>query len=152
MLLCTARAGGQCFVRMLGLDFGTRRVGAAISDPRGKVATPLEVYERRDRESDARHYRQLVSEHEVERIVVGLPLSTGGEEGTSAALVREWGAWLAATTGLPVAYHDERYTSLEAEDILRTADIRHPKRRAKRDMIAAQVMLQSFLDAGEPEP
>lgn len=133
-------------MRVLGLDFGTRRVGAAISDHRGKIATPLEVYERRDRARDGGHFQQLVKEHEIEGIVVGLPLHTGGGEGTSAALAREWGQWLAEVTGLPVDYHDERYTSLEAEEILREAGIRHPKRRGKRDMLAAQVMLQSYLD------
>ncbi|MBV8265979.1 MAG: Holliday junction resolvase RuvX, partial [Planctomycetaceae bacterium] len=60
--------------RVLGLDFGTRRVGAAVSDPRRLIATPLEVYERRDPAQDARHYQTLVREHEVDRIVIGLPL------------------------------------------------------------------------------
>src|SRR5829696_6264360 len=81
--------------RVLGIDFGTRRIGAAISDPRRMIATPLEVYERRDAAQDARHYRALAIEHEVDLAVVGLPLHTGGREGTSAGLARSWGVWLA---------------------------------------------------------
>jgi putative Holliday junction resolvase len=136
--------------RVLGLDFGTRRVGAAVSDPRGVIATPLEVYERRDPAQDARHYQHLVREHEVERIVVGLPLHTGGREGTSASLARTWGGWLAGVTGLPVVYFDERYTTVEAEEALIAVGYKRQKRKGLRDMLAAQIFLQSYLDAGSP--
>jgi putative Holliday junction resolvase len=136
--------------RILGLDFGTRRVGAALSDPRGLIATPLEVYQRRDKVQDARHYQELVTEHEVDRIVVGLPLHTGGGEGTSAAQAREWGGWLGEVTGLPIVFHDERYTTVDAEDLLRAAGVRLARRAGKRDMLAAQILLQNYLDAGAP--
>jgi putative Holliday junction resolvase len=136
---------------LLGLDFGTRRVGAAVSDPRHVIATPLEVYERRDRAQDARHYRALVAEHEVDRVVIGLPLHTGGREGTSAALARDFGAWLAGETGLPVLYYDERYTTSEAEDRLISAGMKRSLRKGLRDMLAAQILLQNYLDAGAPE-
>src|SRR4051794_16701281 len=96
--------------RILGLDFGTKRVGAAVSDPRRMIATPLEVYERRDQVQDARHYRSVVDENEVDRIVIGLPVHLAGREGKSAALARNWGDWLASVTGLTVVYYDERYT------------------------------------------
>jgi putative Holliday junction resolvase len=137
--------------RVLGLDFGTRRVGAAVSDPRRSIATPLEVYERRDPVQDAAHYRTLVEEHEVDRIVIGLPLHTGGREGTSASLARTWGAWLAATTGRAVVFYDERYTTFEAEDTLIAAGLKRRKRKGLRDMLAAQILLQNYLDAGCPE-
>ena len=136
--------------RILGLDFGTRRVGAAISEPRGMIASPLEVYERRDPAQDARHYQQLVGEHEVDWIVIGLPLHTGGREGTSAALARTWGDWLAATTGRDVVYFDERYTTVEAEDTLLASGLKRQKRKGLRDMLAAQILLRNYLDAGSP--
>ena len=85
--------------RVLGLDFGTRRVGAAISDPRRQIASPLEVHDRRDAAGDARHYQELVREHEVDRIVIGLPLHTSGRTGTSALLARQFGAGLHTATG-----------------------------------------------------
>ena len=101
--------------RVLGLDFGTRRVGAALSDPRRMIATPLEVYERQAPSRDAAHYRKLVEEEGVDLLVVGLPLHTGGGEGDLARLAREFGAWLAGAIGRPVTYQDERYTSIEAD-------------------------------------
>jgi putative Holliday junction resolvase len=136
--------------RILGLDFGTRRVGAALSDPSGRIASPLEVYERRATIRDADHYRRLVEDEAVDRIVVGLPLHTSGREGESAALAREFGTWLGVVTGRTVSYHDERYTSHEAEDAMRATGMKSKDRRARRDMLAAQIMLQAFLDAGSP--
>jgi len=137
--------------RILGIDFGTRRVGAAVSDPRRKIATPLEVYERRDPTQDARHYRTLVEEHEVDRVVVGLPIHLAGREGASASLARTWGDWLATVTGLPVVYYDERYTTVDAEDSLIAAGLRRSKRKGLRDMLAARILLQNYLDDGCPE-
>jgi putative Holliday junction resolvase len=137
--------------RVLGLDFGTRRVGAAVSDPGRSIATPLEVYVRRDWSRDGAHYRNLIREHDVDRIVVGLPLHTGGGESESSTLARRWGAWLARETGLPVYFFDERYTTVDAEDVLRSAGLKLKDRRAKRDMLAARLLLQNFLDAGCPE-
>ena len=136
--------------RILGLDFGTRRVGAALSDPGRSIATPLEVYERKAPGRDADHYRAVVREHDVDRIVVGLPLHTGGGESESSAQARRWGAWLAGVTGLPIVFFDERYTSVDAEDVLRSAGIKLQKRKDKRDMLAARILLQNYLDAGCP--
>jgi putative Holliday junction resolvase len=136
--------------RVLGIDFGTRRLGAAVSDPRRKIATPLEVYERRDVVQDARHYRALVAEHDIDLIVIGLPLHTSGQEGTSARQARAWGSWLAKETALPVVYHDERYSTVDAEERLLAAGIKRQGRKARRDMLAAQIFLQAYLDAGCP--
>ncbi len=137
--------------RILALDFGLRRVGGAISDPGRVIASPLEIYERKNDELDARHYRELTQEHEVQRIVVGLPVHTSGREGQLALLARRWGSWLALATGLPVAYIDERYTSVEAENLMIQSGLRRQKRKHLRDKLAAQILLQSYLDAGCPE-
>jgi putative Holliday junction resolvase len=137
--------------RILGLDFGTKRVGMALSDPRRLIATPLGVYERTGPARDAAHFQKLVLDEEVDRIVVGLPLHTRGGESELAVLARRWGAWLAETTGLPVVYFDERYTSVDAEDLLRSGGLRLKDRKARRDMLAAQILLQNYLDAGCPE-
>jgi putative Holliday junction resolvase len=137
--------------RVLGLDFGTRRVGAALSDPRRSIATPLEVYARSTPARDAAHYRELVREEDIDRIVIGLPLHTGGGEGESATLARAWGAWLAEQINLPVVFYDERYTTVHAEDVLRSQGLRLKDRKARRDTLAAQILLQSYLDAGCPE-
>jgi putative transcription antitermination factor YqgF len=137
--------------RILGIDFGTKRVGLAVSDPRGLIATPLEVYLRRDAVQDARHFQYLVDEHEVERIVVGLPVHLDGREGASASLVRTFGAWLGRLTGLPVLYYDERFTTSDAEKSLIAAGLKRSKRKDLRDMLAARLLLQNYLDDGCPE-
>jgi putative Holliday junction resolvase len=137
--------------RILGLDFGTRRVGAAISDPGRSIAFPLEVYELRAQDADSRHYRELALENDVERIVVGLPLHTSGRESELASRARKFGQWLASITAIPVVYFDERYTTVEAERNLLAAGLTSKKRKALRDKLAAQIMLQSYLDAGCPE-
>lgn len=136
--------------RVLGLDFGTKRVGLAISDPRRSIATPLEVYDRRDRDRDSKYFRRIVGEHEVDQIVVGLPLHTGGNEGVSSRLARGWGRWLGEVTGLPVAFFDERYTTVEAEESMIAAGLKRHKRVGLRDMLAARLLLQNYLDAGCP--
>jgi putative Holliday junction resolvase len=137
--------------RILGLDYGTRRVGAALSDPGRTIAFPAEVYPLRSPEADARHYCELVRENEVERIVIGLPVHTSGREGQLAALTRRFGDWLATATGRPVVYFDERYTTVEAEQRLIDAGLNRQKRKALRDQLAAQIILQGYLDAGCPE-
>ena len=146
------RSEGVSFMTcILGLDFGTRRIGAAISDPGRTIAFPLELHERRGPDGDARHYRELVKENDVERIVVGLPLHTSGREGQLATAARTFGDWLAGVTERPVFYFDERYTTVEAEHRLLDAGLTRQKRKALRDKLAAQIMLQSYLDAGCPE-
>jgi putative Holliday junction resolvase len=115
------------------------------------IATPLEVYERRDPTQDARHYTQLVREQEIDRIVVGLPVHTSGREGELASKSRSWGGWLGSVTGLPVVYVDERYTSVEADNLMIESGLKRKKRKELRDKLAAQILLQGYLDAGCPD-
>ena len=136
--------------RVLGIDFGTRRVGLALSDPRRKTATPLEVYQRRDPFQDARHYREVVAEHDIDLIVVGLPVHASGQEGASSKSARAFGSWIGGETGRPVAFHDERFSTVDAEEKLIAAGIKRQGRKEKRDMLAAQILLQDFLDRGCP--
>ena len=136
--------------RVLGLDYGNKRVGAAVSDPRRKIATPLEVYERRDPVQDARHYLKLKDEHDIDLVVVGLPVHSTGEESKLSKLARAWGKWLAEQTGLTVTYYDERNTSKEAEEILMDVGMKWRERKTRRDMLAAQILLRKYLDAGCP--
>ncbi len=137
--------------RILGLDFGTRRIGIALSDPGRTMAFPVEVYELRGTEPDARFFRELVRENEIERIVVGLPLHTSGRESELAVRARNFGEWLTSVTGCSIVYFDERYTSVEAERSLIDAGLTRKQRNARRDKLAAQIMLQSYLDAGCPD-
>lgn len=137
--------------RILALDFGTKRVGAALSDPGRRIATPLEVFFRRSRDAEASHYRQLVKEHEIGRLVVGLPVLADGTERDSAGRARAWGERLAAAVGLPLVFFDERYTTTEAEELLRARGLKASRRRGLIDMMAALVLLEAYIDAGCPD-
>ena len=135
---------------LLGVDYGSVRVGLAISDPDRKFAFPLATYVRCDREQDAQYFRGVVTEHAVGHLVVGLPVHLHGGEGQKAAEARAFGTWLGEVTGLPVVFWDERFTSVEAEGHLLAAGLTDKQRKARRDRVAAQILLQSYLDAGCP--
>ncbi len=137
--------------RLLGVDYGTVRVGFAVSDADRKFAFPLTTYERRGRDADARFYRELVEKEAIVALVVGLPIHLSGVEGQKAVEARRFGAQLTQATGLPVVYADERFSTVEAESHLWNAGLTHKKRKARRDRVAAQVMLQAYLEAGCPD-
>ncbi|HEX5983447.1 MAG TPA: Holliday junction resolvase RuvX [Solirubrobacterales bacterium] len=122
-------------MRVLALDHGTVRIGCALSDPSGTLATPLPVIE----PPEARAVSELVDEHGVERVVVGLPLHLSGEEGSQAALARTFAHELEAMLSVPVETYDERLTS-------RMADAsRRGGASAARDSLAAAHLLESYL-------
>ena len=136
--------------RLLGVDYGAVRVGLAICDSERIIASPLATYERRDAERDAAYFRDLVKREEVAGLVVGLPVHLSGDEGEKAAEARAFGNWLAQATALPIVFWDERFTTREAEGHLKSAGLSHQRRKDRRDRVAAQILLQSYLDAGCP--
>ena len=143
-------------MRVLGLDHGERRIGVAVSDTTGTIATPHSVIDRRAGDvSEA--LRSVIEEYDVELIVVGLPLHLSGDEGASAQAARAFADTVAAATGLPVALQDERFTTVTAEEALIEGGVRREERRNVRDKVAAAVMLQGYLDSmrsddGERQP
>jgi len=130
-----------------GIDYGTVRIGVAISDPDRILASPLENYTRRDLQQDARHFEQLVAEHDVRLLVVGLPVHLSGLESQKSIEAREFGAWLTEVTGLEVVFYDERFTSSEAEQFLLAAEMTKKRRKKRLDMVAAQIMLSAYLES-----
>jgi putative Holliday junction resolvase len=133
--------------RLLGLDFGTKRLGIAISDMEQRLAGSLETHNRCGPQGDARRLQQIVAEQRVVGIVVGLPVHMSGDEGGKAGEARAFGAWVGEVTQLPVQFWDERFTTATAEARLMQGDLSPKKLKAKLDKVAAQVLLQSFLDA-----
>jgi putative Holliday junction resolvase len=138
--------------RLLGLDYGTQRVGIALSTPEQNLASPLENYTRFNPDADAAFLRELVNEYRIVGLVVGLPVHMSGDEGQKAGEAREYGKWAAAATGLPVTWWDERYTTLLAEEALISAGLSKKKRKQRLDKLAAQIMLQAFLDRRLAKP
>jgi putative Holliday junction resolvase len=132
------------------VDYGSVRVGLAVSDPQRKIASPLATYARKGREQDARYLKKLVEEEEIGQIILGLPVHLDGREGQKAAETRAFGKWLSEITGLSVLFWDERFTSVEAESFLLSAGLTNKRRKDRRDRVAAQILLQSYLDAGCP--
>src|SRR5262249_52160193 len=116
------------------------------SDAERKIASPLATYERHDRERDAAYFTKVVRDEAIEQIVVGLPMHTDGREGVKAEEARAFGKWLEEVTQLPVTYFDERFTTVQAEAILMSAGLTDKKRKARRDQLAAQIMLQAYLE------
>jgi putative Holliday junction resolvase len=135
---------------LLGVDYGTVRVGLAVSDPDCKLAFPLATYTRRNRAHDASYFRELVQQESIGQIIVGLPIHLDGREGAKAVEARTFGQWIGQLTGLPVVFWDERFTTVEAEAHLWSAGLTHKRRKDRRDRVAAQILLQSYLDAGCP--
>ncbi len=139
-------------MRALGLDLGSKRIGVAVSDSDGRVATPIEVvYRSGNRQAEHRDLADLAEEWEVETVVVGIPYSLDGSTGPMAqamvAEATELARMLGARPGVPVETYDERLTTVTAERTLREQDLRAPQRRKVVDMVAAAVMLQGWLDA-----
>jgi putative holliday junction resolvase len=132
--------------RVAGIDYGTVRIGISISDPGRSIASPLETYVRRNAELDAQRFRLLVEEEGVTLFVVGLPVHLDGNESAKSIEARQFGQWLAQITGVQVDYFDERFTSLEAENLLLDADFTNKRRKKLIDKIAAQIMLSAFLE------
>lgn len=129
--------------RVLGLDYGRKRVGVAISDELRIAAHALEVLPRVEALD---RIVALVEEYAVSEIVVGLPTTLAGSEGHSARAARYFGAEIEAATGLSVTWVDERFSSNTAERVMLEAGVRRRSRRQTLDKVAATVILQSFLD------
>ena len=133
--------------KLAGIDYGTVRIGIAICDPGQSIASPYENYTRRDTSLDAQYFRDLVAEESIVGFVVGLPIHLSGDESQKSLEARQFGKWLQEQTELPVAYNDERYTSVDAEAHLMAAQLTKKRRKARLDMLAAQMILRSFIES-----
>jgi putative Holliday junction resolvase len=133
--------------RVLAIDYGTVRLGLAISDARQQFASPYANYTRVNSDRDLRYLRRVLQEEQVAQIVVGLPIHLDGRESQKSAEARQFAAWLQGETGIAVALHDERFTSVEAESHLLAARLTKKRRKARLDMLAAQLLLTAYLES-----
>ncbi len=151
-----ASAAAGTPLRALGIDFGERRIGLAISDAEGRWALPLTTIERRTDRRAAHRIADLARQEEVGLLVLGEPLGPDGKAGDAALRVRRFGDRLTRITGLPIRWIDETLTTVEATERLHAAGLEHPGRRpgtagsrsdsGRRDAVAAQILLQEALD------
>lgn len=144
------RANGGCAeviaLRVMALDVGDRRIGVALSDPEGILASTLSVIKRTNREADLTKVADLAAQHEVGAIVVGLPTRLDGTIGEQAAKVQSLARELARKVSQPIVFWDERLTTAAAERMMIDAGFRRQKRKERIDAAAAALILQGYLD------
>ncbi len=134
-------------VRILSLDVGDRRIGVALSDPSRKIAQGLKVYTRRSRPQDVEEMRDLVRECHASLIVVGLPKNLDGSVGPRAKEIMQFAEEIKAVAGVAIDFWDERFSTDEANRIFDMASVNRKKRKGSIDVMAAQIILQGYLDA-----
>ncbi len=128
-------------MRCLGIDYGRRRIGLALSDPTLLIASPLVIIENRGIKKTVLQILDIIKKHDVHQIVVGLPLHANGDESEMSREARQFGEVFTAL-GYPVEFVDERYTSFEAESIIGN----NPQSKKLIDKVAASIILQIYLD------
>lgn len=133
--------------RLAGIDYGTVRIGVSICDPSQTFSSPFENYDRRTESLDGLYFESLVKEESLVGFVVGLPLHLSGDESEKSLEARAFGAWLRKLTGLPIVFQDERFTSSAAEETLLAANLTKKRRKARMDMLAAQLILKGYIDS-----
>ncbi|MGN6387545.1 MAG: Holliday junction resolvase RuvX [Verrucomicrobiota bacterium] len=134
-------------MRILAIDHGTKRMGIAVSDPSATVATPLEYIPAEPFKNFLVRLKELISEREIDLILVGMPRNMDGSYGPAAAKVKEFVAVLKETIAMPIKTWDERLTSAQANRFLLQADVSRKDRKEKVDKAAAAILLQSYLDS-----
>ena len=138
--------------RVLALDFGKKRIGLAVSDELGVTAQGIETLHRTRVRDDLDALARLVQDYRVALILVGLPLHMSGDESRQAEYTREFSERLHHRTGIPVHFWDERWTSRQAERVLRDSGIGIDKRAAALDRLSAVILLESYLDSLHQNP
>lgn len=130
----------------MGIDYGDKRIGVALSDLLCIISSPYEVFINKGEEESLKHLNKIIKENDVDEIAMGLPLNMDGSEGERARLHREFGQKLSDFSGVTVHFVDERLTSAEAEEILISSGVRREKRKELIDKLSAQIILQTFID------
>ena len=138
-------------MRALALDIGEKRIGIAVSDPSGRLASPVCVLPAAEVLANAPAWRRVLEDWEPDLIVCGRPLTMGGEVGPQAEALEARAREIAARCALPLEFSDERLSSAEAKRILHEQGLSEKEMRGKVDMIAASIFLQSWLDARQTE-
>lgn len=133
--------------RILALDFGKKRIGLAISDPMGVVVRGLETFERTRVRDDIQSLAEIARREQADLLLFGDPLHLDGSRGKASGNVREFAEKLKRVSGIPVAFFDERLTTVEAEEALRQRGVPFEQRRRRIDQMAAIILLQSYLEA-----
>ncbi|HOJ70504.1 MAG TPA: Holliday junction resolvase RuvX [Syntrophorhabdaceae bacterium] len=134
-------------MRILCLDVGDKKIGMSLSDPTMSIAQGLKVYRRVSLKEDIKELKKVMDEYDVSELVVGLPKDLNGSIGKRAQGVIDFVDAIKTNTSIPVVLWDERFSTNEAHRVFDMASVRHMKRKPLIDMMAAQIILQGYLDA-----
>lgn len=133
--------------RLVGIDYGSVRIGVAICDPSQRFVNPVETYTRRNEKLDSQYFRELAATQRLVGWVIGLPINCDGTESQKSKEVREFAVWLSKVTGLPSALYDERFSSREARQLMLETGWGPKKKKKNVDRLAAHIILTHFLDS-----
>lgn len=133
--------------RIVGVDYGTVRIGLAITDLNQTIASPLNVYQRRNERLDEKFFKELVELENVSGFVVGLPIHLSGDPSAKSEEALRFGQWLEICTGVIVTWFDERFTTAFAREALNKSGLSGKKRKERLDKLAAQMLLSAYLEA-----
>lgn len=134
-------------MRILGVDFGDKNIGLAVSDKLLITAQALGSYRVKNEEEDKKYFKDLVSKYEIEEIVIGLPLRMDGTPGTRVQKTQKFASWLENVLKLPIVFWDERLTTKQAIDILNQQKISGKKKKKLKDQISAAIILSVYLES-----
>jgi putative Holliday junction resolvase len=137
-------------MRLLGIDYGMKHIGIALSDPQEIMAIPLDTILVRPDGSHIKAIHKIVDSYQVEKVVVGLPFNMDGSLGAAGDEVIRWGKYLEEALGLPVVFWDERLTTSEAHEILIKLKVKGKRRKHIVDKIAASIILKGYIDSEHP--
>lgn len=130
----------------MGIDYGSVRIGIAMSDPLRIISSPFETYVRKNNHADVDHILSLVKMHNITTIVFGMPFNMDGTESETGTAVKKFAQQVSDACDCQIVFQDERLSSVEAEEILINANVKREQRKALIDKVAAQIILQSFLE------
>lgn len=133
--------------RILGIDFGDKNIGLAVSDKLQMTAQPLALYRTKGRQEDLNYFKKLSTEYEIEKIVIGLPLRMNGTLGTRVEKTKAFASWLEKSLNLPIVFWDERLTTQQAFRILKEQKTRPQRKKTLKDQISASLILSSYLES-----
>jgi putative Holliday junction resolvase len=133
--------------RLLGVDYGTVRMGLAMCDESQRWVTPLDTYARSNERLDEQFLSELMSREQIRGIVLGLPIHSDGQESQKSREVRDFQLWLTRFTDLPCTFQDERFTTAEAQRLLKAAGLKHSQRKKQVDRLAAHLILEHYLES-----
>jgi putative holliday junction resolvase len=134
-------------MRLLGIDYGDKHIGLAVSDPMLLTAQALESYHTQNKSKDMEFFRNLISKYKITKIVIGLPLRMDGSEGSRVKKTKKFASRLKNHFDIPIVYWDERLTTKQASRIMRDKGISNKKKKKLVDQISAVLILSSYMDS-----